>query len=614
MDFCLSHDFLQCFDPAVPRLMGKLMDPVSSKTENKNSHSFISSILWLGLVGGSASFIRTVMLNQAQDNISARLRREAFESLMTQRELEWFHTGEGAQGAEGVQSEIEDKDIIKQTSETTATQKSSSGMSPAAVGVIMEKDVDEVAHTVTATLANLLRSTSSCVFGTYHMLFLNPSLVGLSLAVAPVVGTVAWLTRKYMKKVLSIQKEAALDAACFLEERLNHIVMVKMSNREKDEIQTYGKIQNDYVDLGRKAAIANGLSMGTMFSLSTTALCGILLAGGKAVERKRMNHGQLVSFGTYSFMLALGSAGIVKALGDYMKGMQCAVRLYRLIHGAEEEKEPGEALGSNDAKHTALDVSSVQQLALHNVFFNYKCDPSTVVLRNVSTVIERGEVVVITGKNGAGKSTLASLLVGLYKPSSGKIIVRSRLPDNQLTLREEDYLLDLDRKDQIRLVQLVPQDPALFNTTILENIRYSCPEASDEEVKKAARAANCDGFVSRLDGGFNYKVGRNGTRLSGGQRQRIGLARALLADPVFLVLDEPASALDMEGETAVADAITACKASNRALLVISHRSKTLDLADRVVVLKEGEIVEEGPVPKLLKNTDGELCALMPDLV
>jgi ABC-type multidrug transport system fused ATPase/permease subunit len=614
----LSHLSPIGFCSAVPRLMGRLMDPVSSKVESKNSHSFISSILWLGLVGGSASFIRTVMLNQAQDHIAARLRREAFNSLMTQRELEWFHMEGGTQKTEGEQPETEDKGTpaLKQTSETTVAP--ATGMTPAAIGVILKEDVDAVAHTVTATLANLLRSTSSCVFGTYHMLCLNPSLVGLSLAVAPVVGTLAWLTRNYLKKVLAIQQQAALNAASFLEERLNHILLVKMSNREEDEVEIYSQIQNEYVDLGRRSAMANGLSMGTMFSLSTTALCGILLAGGKAVEAKRMNHGQLVSFGTYSFMLALGSAGIVKALGDYMKGMQCAVRLYRLIHVnvTDDEKEPDRALesASEGAKHLSLDIKSVQQITLENVFFTYKCDPSTVVLRNVSLSISRGEVVVIAGENGSGKSTLASLLVGLYSPASGNIFVHSTFSGDELTTDVVDYSNDLDRNDQSKLVQLVPQDPALLNTTIIENVRYSRPEASDEDVSRAMKAANCDRFVSRLEGGMQYQVGRNGARLSGGQRQRLGLARALLADPVFLVLDEPASSLDSEGETAVTDAIEACRASNRALLVITHRAKTLDLADRVVVLKEGAVVEEGPLSELQKNKEGELCALMPDLI
>jgi ABC-type multidrug transport system fused ATPase/permease subunit len=600
--------------------MGRLMDPVSSKAESKNTNNntFVTNILWLGLVGGSASFLRTYMLNQAQDNIAARLRNEAFESLMSQRELEWFHMEDSATiagGDEEPKSEADGDKKVKSKEVPQTTAAPSTGMTPAAIGVILKEDVDTVANTITTTLASLLRSTSSCVFGTYHMLYLNPSLVGFSLAVAPVVGTVAWMTRKYLKKVLAIQQEAALNAASFLEERLNNIRQVKVSNRETDEVETYSRIQDEYVALGRKSSMANGVSMGTMFFLSTTALCGILHAGGKAVEAKRMNHGQLVSFGTYSFMLALGSAGIVKAMGDYSKGIQCAVRLYRLIHAPEGDEQNADQQVAKSAaiKVEFADVANVEKMSIENVCFAYKSDASTKVLRNVSFALSRGEVVVITGKNGAGKSTVAALLAGLYSPTAGKILVHTKSSNADVPRVTVDYTNELYRKDQSKLVQVVPQSPALFNTTIMENVRYSRPKASEEDVLKAMKSANCEGFVSKLEGGMQYQVGRNGSRLSGGQRQRLGLARALLAEPIFLVLDEPASSLDAEGETAVSDAIEACRASNRALLVITHRAKTLELADRIVVLKEGEVVEEGALSELQKNEDGELCSLISNL-
>jgi ABC-type multidrug transport system fused ATPase/permease subunit len=595
--------------------MGRLMDPVSSKVERKNSNSFVSSILWVGFVGGTASFIRTVMLNRAQDNIAARLRTKTFESIMTKRDLEWFHM----EDTDSIIAEatLDDKEggssNNNNNNKSSNTTSAPSGMTPAAIAVILKEDVDTVANTITATLANLLRSTSSCVFGAYHMFCLNPSLVGLSVGVAPIVGTLAWMTRKYLKKVLTIQKKAAINAASFLEERLNHISMVKMSNREQAEVKAFGDIQQEYVDLGKQSATANGLSMGTMFTLSTSALCGILYSGGKSVEAGKMNHGELVSFGTYSFMLALGSAGVVKALSEYMKGMDCAVRLFKLMD-VEECEEGLEKDFSKKPEYVAIDVTKVQSMTLENVFFHYKSDPATEVLKNISIKLARGEVVALVGKNGSGKTTIASLLAGLYKPSSGRMLVHSASVDVDGTSLILDYTNELDRNHQTHLVQVVPQSPALFNTTILENVKYTCPEASDEDVLTAMKTANCDGFVSKLDGGIHYQVGRNGSRLSGGQRQRLGLARALLSDPVILVLDEPASSLDSEGETAVADAIEACRASNRGLLVITHRKKTLELADRVVVVKEGMVVESGPLEELRKQKDGELCTLVPDLL
>jgi len=605
---------------AVPRLMGVLMDPSKTTTSAANSSSnstterkFVIQILWLSIAGGTASFIRTWLLNRAQDSIAARLRKEVFKSLLTKHELEWFQQVpqdmKGDKKKEKGNNFGESKDTINNEKLKKTTSPS---FSPAAIGVILKDDVDTVANTVTNTLANLLRSLSSCIFGTYNMLCINPQLVVCSLAVAPVVGTLAWMTRKYLKKIVTIQQQGAIDSASFVEERLNHIAMVKTSNREDDEVEKYNQIQDDCVELGQKASLASGLSMGIMFSLSSTAFCGILLVGRRAVKAQKMTSGQLTSFGTYSFMLALGTAGVVKAMGEYSKGMQCSTRLYNLIHvdanGKNEQKYSDQEIEDD---RPSVDTDLVQKISIENVNFSYKANLSNVILREFSLSLSRGEVVALVGANGSGKSTIASLLAGMYRPRSGEILLHPNSTTGDMT-QPLSYVRDINRKDQVRLVQAVPQVPALFDMTILDNIRYSSPNASKEEVKSAMKSSNCT-FVSTLDGCLNYQVGRSGIRLSGGQRQRIGLARAFLADPVFLILDEPSSAMDAEGETALKDTMAACRSSNRGLLVITHKAKNLEYYDRILVLKDGEIVQEGTLEDLQKDKDGEFVSLMSDL-
>jgi ABC-type multidrug transport system fused ATPase/permease subunit len=309
----------------------------------------------------------------------------------------------------------------------------------------------------------------------------------------------------------------------------------------------------------------------------------------------------LTSFATYTFLLGLGTSGIFKALSEMTQGMVCADRVYRLIGTA-----PAEDSKVKD-KLTALpgdvDVESIDFISLKNVEFAYKTNLEAKVLNGVSLQLKRGKVVCIVGKNGSGKTTIASLLAALYKPQAGAIILSDGTNYN-----------DLDRQVQKKLVQVVPQNPALFNTSVLENVRYSNPSASKEDAMKAMSLANCD-FVEELDGGINYLVGPNGSKLSGGQRQRLGIARALLSDPCVLVLDEPTSAMDFEGETAVKDAVEACRGSpGRGLLLITHRTKSLELADEVIVLKDGVVVEQGTFQELKDNKESELCELMPDLL
>jgi len=601
---------------AVPRLMGVLMDPSKSTTSAADSSSnstterkFVIQILYLSIAGGSASFIRTWLLNRAQDSIAARLRKEVFKSLLTKHELEWFQQVPQDMKGDKKKEKNDNFGESKDTTNEKLKKPTSSSFSPAAIGVILKDDVDTVANTVTNTLANLLRSSSSCIFGTYNMLCINPQLVVCSLAVAPVVGTIALISRKYLKKIVTIQQQGAIDSASFVEERLNHIAMVKTSNREDDEVEKYNQIQDDCVELGQKASLASGLSMGIMFSLSSTAFCGILLVGRRAVKAQKMTSGQLTSFGTYSFMLALGTAGVVKAMGEYSKGMQCSTRLYNLIHaganGKNEQKYSDEEIKDD---RPPVDTDLVQKISIENVNFSYKANLSNMILKDFSLSLSRGEAVALVGANGSGKSTIASLLAGMYRPRSGEILLHPSSTTGDKT-QPLSYVRDINRKDQVHLVQAVPQAPALFDMSILDNIRYSRPNASEEEVTTAMNSANCT-FVSTLVGCLDYQVGRGGIRLSGGQRQRVGLARAFLADPVFLVLDEPSSAMDAEGETALKDTMTACRSSNRGLLVITHKAKNLEYYDRILVLKDGKIVQEGTLEDLQKDKDGELISLM----
>jgi len=595
---------------AVPRLLGKLLDqksngPTSGTCSTSGlSQSTLSSLALVVLGGGFASFVRTTMLNRAEDKITARLRTTAFTSLLVNRDLEWFHM-ETVNETTAV--EVQDKGDSKQENKTTASI--STGMTPAAVGEILNQDASLVSHSLTTNIANMIRSATTIGYSTYHMLRLNPGLFGLSFSVVPLIGSAAMVLRKFIKAVAARQRETATIAASFAEERLNHIAMVKMSNRELDEVEQYAALQDECVSLGRMVSLANGFFMGFIFIASSGALFMVFNAGGKAVAKGKMTAGDLTSFATYTFLLGLGTSGVFKAMSEMAQGMVSAARVYRLIDGqndTEQKVDIAESEKLTKASELKVDAASIDSVSFDHVSFVYKAIPDKQVLKDVSFDLKRGNVVALVGKNGSGKTTIASLLAALYKPQSGSIVLSDGV----------DYSR-LDRKLQKQLVQIVPQNPALFDTSILNNVKYSCPEATHEQVMEAMKTANCN-FVSTLEGGVQYKVGPNGCKLSGGQRQRIGLARALLSDPACLVLDEPTASLDAEGQTAVTDAVLACrgndKSKGRALLLITHRAKTLEVADIVLVIKNGEIVESGTYQTVSTKKDSELISLMPDLL
>jgi ATP-binding cassette subfamily B protein len=602
----LYHFFLHHVLSALPKLLGRLLDEKSSPLKNmtcgvdqicsatNNSGSASRALAIVVIGGGFASFLRTTMLNRAQDNIAQRLRTKLFSAVLTDRDMEWFVSGGAVKS--GKEESNEADAAAESVSETSAS-------SPGAIGSILTEDVNKASEVVTTVFANILRSCSSCAFATYHMISLNPSLFGISVSIVPVIGAAAVVLNKFVKKATTKQRECAEQAASFAEERISHIMTVKLANREKDEVEKYVQLQEECVQLGRKVNSAKGIFMGFTFAATGGALYMVFNAGGKAVANGRMTSGELTSFATYSFLLGLGTSGVFKAMGESTQGLVSADRVYCLMDGSPDAKSSNESL----IPSRTSDAESVESITLQNVSFSYKSSSKRTVLNNVSLKLERGKVIALVGKNGSGKTSLASVIAGLHAPQEGKITLQPSGLD----------FTELDRKSQTSLIQVVPQHPALFDATIKSNVTYSNPNASDEDIEKALTITNCNDFISKLDDGLNFRVGRSGMRLSGGQRQRLALARALLSKPCLLILDEPSSALDAEGESAVTDAVHACRNGDNGLsmglLLITHRAPTLQIADSIIVLKDGEVVEEGTYDELSEDKGSALCELMSEL-
>jgi len=609
---------------ALPRLMGKFIDQKSNRTGSSSSTSTLmmpwATVGCVVLGGGLASFVRTVMLTRAEDSITTRLRKQAFAAVLMDRSMEWFETETMAVN-KNTKETSRPTDTTTTTTTTSAAETSAreivrrAGVSPGAIGTILNEDVAKLSKSLTTNIASLVRSTSAVVFSTSHMLRLDPALFGLSVAVVPVIGAAAMLLRKSMKRLALQQQDMVTAAASFVEERLLHIAVVKISNREAMEVQQYCEMQDESLALARRACVHAGMLMGFLFVASSGALLLVVNVGGKSVAAGKMTSGQLTSFATYSFLLGLGTSGIVKAASEFFQGLTSAERFYRLIDGStssSSSKNETTAVDDDSKEEERVaavdvDIQAIDSVALQDVCFSYK-STGTEVLQNVSLELQRGKVIALVGKNGSGKSTIASLLAGLYQPSSGRI-----------ELSDGTDLSRVSKTARKNIIQIVPQATALFNMSILENIRYSNPEASEEDAMRALKMANCDGLVSKLEGGIHFVVGLNGSKLSGGERQRLALARALLSDPVVQILDETESNMDSEGETAVSDALRACRGSDenggkgRALLLITHQAKTLELADEIVVLKNGTIVERGLLSEL-RTDNSELSRLMPELV
>ena len=302
--------------------------------------------------------------------------------------------------------------------------------------------------------------------------------------------------------------------------------------------------------------------------ISVIGLLIVVWFGSKEVIAGRITAGTLVSFITYLGMTSGPITSLSRIISLFQQAFASAERVFELMDEPEE-------VSSEEAK--AELVVREGRIEFQNLSFSYAEEE---VLHNISFTIEPGEVVALVGPSGSGKTTIANLLMRFYNPDSGRILIDGAdiAAVTLSSLRSQ--------------IGLVPQETFLFAGTVFDSIAYGRKEATRQEVETAAKRANAHEFIMQLPNGYDTLIGEEGASLSGGQRQRVAIARAILKDPKILILDEATSALDAESEKAVQDGFELLK-EGRTALVIAHRLSTIKNADRILVLKDGCIVESG---------------------
>ena len=306
------------------------------------------------------------------------------------------------------------------------------------------------------------------------------------------------------------------------------------------------------------------------------AIAAVLWYGGILLSEGQLTFGTLTSFVLYTFMVAFSIGALSGLWSDFAKAAGASLRVFQLLdHESSQQAMDG-----------IVPETAAGELQFKDVGFAYPSRPDQEVLKGFDLHLSSGEVVALVGLSGSGKSTIAALISRLYEPQSGTLVFDSH-PYGTLNA---DWL-----RGQVGVVS---QEPILFATTIEDNIRYGRPEASIEAIQAAARAANAHGFITTFSEGYQTLVGERGVRLSGGQKQRVAIARALLKNPKVLILDEATSALDAETEHLVKEALEHLM-QGRTTLIIAHRLSTVQKADRVLVLQDGRIAEEGPHAQLI---------------
>jgi ATP-binding cassette subfamily B protein len=437
-------------------------------------------------------------------------------------------------------------------------------------------DVDTLSQTLNQSLTQLITSTTTVIGVLVMMLSISPLLTLVAFLTIPLSGGLIVSVAKKSQKYFKTQQEYIGHMNGHIEEIYSGHNVVQVFNGEEEAISKFKKLNEEVYDSAWKSQFLSGMMMPIMTFVGNIGYVLVCILGGYLAAKKTIDVGDVQAFIQYIRSFNQPIAQLANISNTLQSTAAAAERVFEFLGEEEQTPEPESPIKLDKV---------IGNVEFKNVKFGYNDDK--IIINNFSSIIKAGQKVAIVGPTGAGKSTIIKLLMRFYDINSGAILV-----DNH-------NINDFTRNDLRSMFGMVLQDTWLYNASILDNIKYGNFEATHEQIIKASKAAHCDEFIRALPDGYDLILNEEASNISQGQKQLLTIARTILADPRILILDEATSSVDTRTEVLIQKAMDNLM-SNRTSFVIAHRLSTIKNADVILVMKDGDIIEQGNHETLLK--------------